>query len=253
MELKRARGIVLQCYDVVHDQGLGNPLPFWFKWLRETGSRMGSCPRDAAARRRRGAMARAAYAMRKARCERAPRLPLAGASSCGAHPTAAHAGESDDSPRAARSSPPTTTSSSRGDSAPEPRRKPLLALHARGPFLLTRRDLEAAERRAAIGFFNDLTSGGRTPARVAVGRFPWERDHNHRSALTAVRCLELLPMKPCIGPVWSVLVGTIAQSMLAELSPDFEQVAHRAARAGGVFPALPFRGWRRRARLAGHL
>ena len=44
---------------------------------------MSACPRDAAARRRRGVLARAAYAMRKERSAGAPRLRLARAGSTG--------------------------------------------------------------------------------------------------------------------------------------------------------------------------
>ena len=44
-----------------------HPLPFWFKGLRGTRELMRVCSRDAAARRRRGVLASAAYAMRKAR------------------------------------------------------------------------------------------------------------------------------------------------------------------------------------------
>ena len=58
-------------------------LPFLLKCYERLGGVMSVCPRAAAARRRRGVLARAAYAMRKARYADAPRLPLARAGSIG--------------------------------------------------------------------------------------------------------------------------------------------------------------------------
>ena len=56
-------------------------LPFLLKCYERLGGVMSVCPRAAAARRRRGVLARAAYAMRKARYADNPRLPLARARS----------------------------------------------------------------------------------------------------------------------------------------------------------------------------
>ena len=58
-------------------------LPFLLKCYERLGGVMSVCPRAAAARRRRGVLARAAYAMRNARYADTPRLPLARAGSIG--------------------------------------------------------------------------------------------------------------------------------------------------------------------------
>ena len=58
-------------------------LPFLLKCYERLGGVMSVCPLAAAARRRRGVLARAAYAMRKARYADNPRLPLARAGSIG--------------------------------------------------------------------------------------------------------------------------------------------------------------------------
>ena len=58
-------------------------MPFLLKFYERLWGVMSICPRAAAARRRRGVLARAAYAMRKERYADVPRLPLARAGSIG--------------------------------------------------------------------------------------------------------------------------------------------------------------------------
>ena len=114
-EQKRARSVARQrCAR----PGSGQPVCMFGSSGCERPGAMGASPREAAARRRRGVLARAAYAVRKARRDRAPPLPLAGTSQCGARPAAALASAGDPR-RGARSSSP-STSSSRGATAPEP-------------------------------------------------------------------------------------------------------------------------------------
>ena len=216
---------------------------------------MGVSPREAAARRRRGVLARAAYAVRMARRDRAPPLPLAGTSQCGARPAAALASAGDPR-RGARSSSP-STSSSRGATAPEPPKKLRPTLPAREPLLPSRRTLDAAERRAAFEFFNDLTKGGRVSLQNAVRSWPWNTEFHQRAASVVAFALELLPEDPRMEPVWVVGVGQIASAMLSDLSPEFYQVCLRNTGSGrSPFRSLPICGrwgWRRRARLAGLL
>ena len=180
---------------------------------------MGVSPREAAARRRRGVLARAAYAVRMARRDRAPPLPLAGTSQCGARPAAALASAGDPR-RGARSSSPSTSSS----------------------------------RGAAFEFFNDLTKGGRVSLQNAVRSWPWNTEFHQRAASVFALALELLPEDPRMEPVWVVGVGQIASAMLSDLSPEFYQVCLRNTGSGrSPFRALPICGrwgWRRRARLA---
>merc|ERR1719161_2527183 len=101
--------------------------------------------RDAAARRRRGVLARAAYAMRKAR-------------------RGAGASESPKAPRALAASP--------DDTLPKPRGKRRRRRMPRCALPLSRRVYGPAEIRAAIVFFDDLTEGGVVPVRVAASSFP---------------------------------------------------------------------------------
>ena len=85
----------------------------------------------------------------------------------------------------------------------------------------------------------------------------WAHDRNEQAALTAARCLELLPTDPRCEPVWATLVGGIAAAVLSDVSPEFAQASLRACVAGsGPLLALPLHGrlgWRRRARFAGCL
>ena len=224
---------------------------------------MGVSPREAAARRRRGVLARAAYAVRKARRDRAPPLPLAGTSQCGARPAAALASAGDPR-RGARSSSP-STSSSRGAAALEPPKKLRPTLPAREPLLPSRRTLDAAGRRAAFEFFDDLTKDGRVSLQDAVDRWAWKSEFHQRAASVVALVIELLPKDPrkyadgCrrTEPIWIEGVGQIASAMLSDLSPEFYQVCLRNTGSGrSPFRALPICGrwgWRRRARLAGLL
>ena len=91
------------------------------------------CSRDAAARRRRGVLARAAYAMRKAR-------------------RGGTVSESSLAPPAFAASP--------GDTLPEPRGKRRRRRMPRCALPLSRRVYGPAEVRAAIAFFEDFTDGG---------------------------------------------------------------------------------------------
>ena len=212
-------------------------------------------PRDAAAQRRRGVLARAAYAVRKARtaakearCDSAPRLPLADAPPGGVRQAAAR-----------RSASPSASSAC--EALPTERvekRRP--TRRARGPlFILTQRDCDEAERRAAPGFLHVFTDGGRVAPRVAVRRLNWTHARHAQAALTAARCLELLPtpLDPVYVPVCATLVGMIASARLADVTPEFDQASLRASAAGsGTLLALPITGrlgWRRRARFMGCL
>ena len=95
--------------------------------------------------------------------------------------------------------------------------------------------------------------------RTAVRRVNWTHACNERTALTAARCLELLPtpLNAVYAPVCAALVGSIAAAMLADVSPEFFQASLRAVDAGsGTLLALPIHGrlgWRRRARFMGCL
>ena len=93
-------------------------------------------------------------------------------------------------------------------------------------------------------------------------RFPWRSSRFERQALTAARCLELLPKTrfetdPAVRPVWAVIANSLATAMLEDLSPEFEGACWCAARAGtGPLYEIPLRGyigWRRRARIAGYI
>ena len=227
-------------------------LPFLLKCYERLGGVMSVCPRAAAARRRRGVLARAAYAMRKERYADVPRLPLARAGSIGNVLTLSPA-------------PPDVSQGARAlSSDSEPRRKKRRrrrrARPARGA-LPPRHVLDAAELGAALDFYDDFTEGGVISVRVAVQRITWRLSHREQMAWSAARCLELMPKaraeaEPAVWPVWAACVNTLATALLADLSPDFDRVCLCAARAGrGPFLALPLRGylgWRRRARLAGY-
>ena len=227
-------------------------LPFLLKCYERLGGVMSVCPRAAAARRRRGVLARAAYAMRKARYADVPRLPLARAGSIGDVLTLSPA-------------PPDVSQGARARSPDsEPRRKKRRrrrrARPARGA-LPPRHVLDAAELGAALDFYDDFTEGGVISVRVAVQRITWRLSHREQMAWSAARCLELMPKaraeaEPAVWPVWAACVNTLATVLLADLSPEFDRVCLCAARAGrGPFLALPLRGylgWRRRARLAGY-
>ena len=192
-------------------------LPFLLKCYERLGGVMSVCPRAAAARRRRGVLARAAYAMRKARYADVPRLPLARAGSIGDVLTLSPA-------------PPDVSQGARARSPDsEPRRKKRRrrrrARPARGA-LPPRHVLDAAELGAAAARCLELMPKARAEA------------------------------EPAVWPVWAAYVNTLATVLLADLSPEFDRVCLCAARAGrGPFLALPLRGylgWRRRARLAGY-
>ena len=238
---------------------------------------MACCPRDAAARRRRGVIARAMYAMRKDRRERAPpSLPLAVASPgasrhvVAADPTTASSGTAAVTPcrlhadagvcaAGGPSSILPATSASRGAAAPEPQATPRRARYRRARLPLTQQELNAAARRAAPAFFDELTDGGRLPATVAVDRFPWQTEMEERAARSFAQILDLIPLArrqrdPRIRPVWACAVDMIAAAMLADLQPAFA-LARRRARPT-CFTALPMQGrwgWRQRARISGYL
>ena len=193
------------------------------------------CSRDAAARRRRGVLARAAYAMRKAR-------------------RGGTVSESSLAPPAFAASP--------GDTLPEPRGKRRRRRMPRCALPLSRRVYGPAEVRAAIAFFEAFTDGGSVPVRVAASSFPWQSGFKERCAHTFVRSLELFPQERClenpaVWPVWASMVNNLATMMRKDIFPQFEQACYRATEAGdGPLLALPFSGslgWRRRARLAGFL
>ena len=134
---------------------------------------MSVCPRAAAARRRRGVLARAAYAMRKARHADVPRLPLARAGSIGGVLTLSPA-------------PPVVSQGARArgpDSEPrrKKRRRRRRARPARGA-LPPRHVLDAAELGSALDFYDDLTDDGFISARGAVQRFPWSHSHREQQA-----------------------------------------------------------------------
>ena len=143
-------------------------LPFLLKCYERLGGVVSVCPRAAAARRRRGVLARAAYAMRKARYADIPRLPLARAGSIGDVLTLSPA-------------PPDVSQGARARSPDsEPRRKKRRrrrrARPARGA-LPPRHVLDAAELGAALDFYDDFTEGGFISVRVAVQRIPWRLSH----------------------------------------------------------------------------
>ena len=217
---------------------------------------MSVCPRAAAARRRRGVLARAAYAMRKARYADTPRLPLARAGSIGDVLTLSPA-------------PPDVSQGARARSPDsEPRRKKRRrrrrarpALSARSVLPPPRHVLDAAELGAALDFYDDFTEGGVISVRVAVQRITWRLSRREQMAWSAARSLELMPKaraeaEPAVWLVWAAYVNTLATALMADLSPEFDRVCLCATRAGrGPFLALPIRGylgWRRRARLAGY-
>ena len=136
-------------------------LPFLLKCYERLGGVMSVCPRAAAARRRRGVLARAAYAMRKARCADTPRLPLARAGSIGDVLTLSPA-------------PPVVSQGARArgpDSEPRRKKRRRRARPARGA-LPPRHVLDAAELGAALDFYDDFTEGGFISVRVAVQRIP---------------------------------------------------------------------------------
>ena len=123
-------------------------LAFLLKCYERLECVMSVCHRAAAARRRRGVLARAAYAMRKERYADAPRLPLARAGSIGSVLTLSPA-PSDVSQGARALS-----------SDSEPRRKKRKRRRrvrpARGA-LPPRHVLDAAELGAALDFYDDFT------------------------------------------------------------------------------------------------
>ena len=142
-------------------------------------------PRDAAARRRRGVLARAAYAMRKERCAGSPRLPLARAGSIGKVRT----------PSPALSDASQGASAGCTDSEPKrkrrrPRRRARPALSARCA-LPPRGVLDAAELGAALDFYDEFTDGGIISARLAVLRRRWSDSRREQQAYSAARCRAL--------------------------------------------------------------
>ena len=194
-------------------------LPFLLKCYERLGGAMCAGPRDAAARRRRGVLARAAYAMRKERGAGSPRLPLARAGSIGKVRTPSPA-LSDASQGASAGCP---------DSEPKrkrrrPRRRARPALSARCA-LPPRGVLDAAELGAALDFYDDFTEGGVISVRVAVQRITWRLSRREQMAWSAARCLELMPKaraeaEPAVWPVWAAYVSTLATVLLADVSPD---------------------------------
>ena len=89
------------------------------------------------------------------------------------------------------------------------RKKARPARAARSDFLPPRHVLDAAEQGAALDFYEGITEGGAVSELEAVRRFPWRSSRFERQALTAARCLELLPKTrfetdPAVRPVWAV-------------------------------------------------
>ena len=192
--------------------------------------------REAAARRRRGAIARAAFAARLERRRRAPRRP---GIACGQAVPGVGV--------VARAAPPSPPSSP-------------MAAYRRCPgpprdtaCFLGRLDLAAAESRAAPEFYQDLVEAG--SALLTVRSRGWRSARLWHAAEVFARSLDLLV--PAHAPaVWATVVCSLASSIFADICPAFDRVCSRAAGAGVFFPLVPLRGrsgWRRRARLAGFL
>ena len=192
--------------------------------------------REAAARRRRCAIARAAFAARLERRRRAPRRPelASGQAVPGVGVVA----------RAAPPGPPSSPKAAYRRCPGPPRDTACL---------LGQRELEAAERRAAPEFYQGLVEAG--SALLTVRSRGWRSVRQRRLAEVFARSLDL--MDPAHAPaVWATVVCSLASCLFADICPAFDRVCVCAAAAGVYFPLVPLRGrsgWRRRARLAGFL
>ena len=237
---------------------LDRPLPFWFKglvcvdlWLRETGCMAAAAPRVGAARRRWGAVARIAFAIRTARRSRKSNFPasdheevagvatkkyeeaavVAAGALCDTHalPAPSRLGES-----------PVRGSARRGRVA---------------PLAPGRRELDAARSREAPIHYDDITDCGRRSVVMTVRCREWRREEFQHHALDLARSLDVLPRERCPS-LWTYLVCSLVTILFVDLSPEFELVHRRAADEGDPgFSAVPLRGswnWRRRAKVAGY-
>ena len=238
---------------------LDRPLPFWFKvlvfvdlWLRETGRMVGGVSRDGAVRRRWGAIARIAFAIRKARRGRKPCLPVreleqvAGVATKNNEAATVVAAEADCDPPALPAPARMEELHVCGSS-----RRGRVALLAPG-----RRELDAARSREALAHYDDITDCGNRFVVMTVRSREWRRECFQQHALDLARSLDVLPRERC-PLAWTTLVCSLVTVLFVDLSPEFERVCRRAADEGDFsFSAVPLRGswnWRRRAKFAGYV
>ena len=229
--------------------------------LRVTGRQMECGSRDAAARRRRAKAARIGYAIRQARHDRAPRLPIRWDGPM----TSADAWDSVqiESKPAAEDS---------GGGAPTDSPPEVAVPHAETPaatqrfkipsgrdsFPLSREKADDLERRAAPDLFDEFTEDGNLSAVLAVRLLEWRLPERQRQTLVLARSLDVDSTQRVRCPAaWAKAVGSLMTVVFADISPEFDVVLRRARDAGDFdFSAVPLRGrwgWRRRARLAGHV
>ena len=229
--------------------------------------------RDGAVRRRRGAVARVAYAIRKARRvlrglgllsdvavgskgtrsvgdALTPSLCLLPAQGAVAPLRASDALATDDASDDAAVDPVLPVS------APSVPRVSGGALRRGGlSFPPARRGLDAATTKDAIALIDDFTDCGSRSVVMTVRLRCWRRDELQCVALSLARGLDVLPRERCPA-AWTDIVCSLFTYLFADVSPEFERVWRRAADAGVSFSAVPLRGrwgWQRRARIAGFL
>ena len=217
--------------------------------------------REAAARRRWAAIARIGYAIRKARRDRFPQLPVctdgrtlsAGAADSTRLESSQPAEDlRGDAPVVSpRSVPPAHAEAS---AAPQRVQIP----KAGGSLPPSRCQLEALQSRAAPALFDQLTYDGSRSAVAAVRQREWRLENWKYLAMTKARCLDVDPtVRDRFPLVWTHTVCELPTVTFADFSPGFGSVPRRAHKADGFeFSAVPFRGrwgWRKRARLLGYM
>ena len=222
---------------------------------------MGYGSRDAVARRRRAKAARIGYAIRQARRDRVPRLPirLKGLT------TSAVALDSsqreskqpaEDSRGGTLVDSPSEVPVSHAEAPAAPQRS--MIPRDRGGFPPSRTQLEKLQRRSASELFDDFTEDGSLSAVAAVRLRDWRLPERQRQAWMFAHHLDVDSTLRVRSPAaWSIAVCNLLTVLFADVSPEFDLVLRRARDAGGFdFSAVPLRGrwgWRRRARLAGFL
>ena len=217
-------------------------------------------PCEAVARRRWAKIARIGYAIRQARRDRAPRLPICSnekMATVGASDSVAIKSErsAEDLGGDASGLSSTMMPSSPVEAPAAPRRAEIP--RGGGTMPPSRRQLEEWGRLAAPGLFDQLTHGGNRSAVAAVRWRDWRLDERRRQALCMARGLDAdLTQRDRCPLAWSIGVCGLITYTLADFSPEFDRVLRRARDAGDFdFSAVPVRGpwgWRRRARLAGY-
>ena len=223
--------------------------------------RMGCASVDAVARRRWAKVARLGYAIRQARRDRFPRLPIR----LEGQIVSADASDSlqleskqpaDDMGVDVQSDTPPDVLPSQAETAAASER--LETLRGGRNFPPSRTKLEEWGRRIAPALFDALTTDGNRSAVSAVRLRDWRLAGRQRQALTMARVLDADPTQRDRCPAaWSISVCALTTYTLADFSPEFDRVLCRARDAGDFdFSAVPINGkwgWRRRARIAGYL